>query len=134
MADSGPRARPRSSGPDRRRLTGRRGEAVAAAYLVGQGYEILARNVRTRYGEIDVVAREGETLVFIEVRARRGSDLGTPEESIDARKQARLVALSEAYLADLAEPPAACRIDVVAVELSGSTVRRIDLIRDAVQS
>ena len=120
--------------PDRRRALGRRGEDLAAGYLAELGFEILGRNVRTRYGELDIVARERETLVFVEVRARRDDRLGSPEESVDARKQAKLVALAEAYLATLPEPPAACRIDVVVVEIRAGAVQRLELIRDAVQA
>ena len=120
--------------PDRRRALGRRGEDLAAGYLAELGFEILGRNVRTRYGELDIVARERETLVFVEVRARRDDRLGSPEESVDARKQAKLVALAEAYLATLPEPPAACRIDVVVVEIRAGALQRIELIRDAVQA
>lgn len=119
---------------DHRRALGRRGEDVATAYLVGIGYEILGRNVRTRYGELDIVAREGETLVFVEVRCRQNDRLGSPEESVDARKRAKLVALAEAYLATLVEQPPACRIDVVVVEIRGGAARRLELIRDAVQA
>lgn len=120
--------------PDHRRALGRRGEDLAAAYLVSLGFEVVGRNVRTRYGELDIVAREGETLVFVEVRSRRDDRLGSPEESVDARKQAKLVALAEAYLATLPESPAACRIDVVVVEIQAGAVRRLELIRDAVQA
>jgi putative endonuclease len=119
--------------PDRRRATGQIGESLAAAYLSGLGFEILARNVRTRYGELDIIAREGDTLVFVEVRTRRDDRLGSPEESVGPAKQAKLGALAEAYLATLDEPPAACRIDVVVVELRGGAARRIELIRNAVQ-
>ena len=120
--------------PDHRRALGRRGEDLAAEYLAGLGFRIVGRNVRTRYGEMDIVAREGETLVFVEVRSRRDDRLGSPEESVDARKQAKLVALAEAYLATLPEPPVACRIDVVVVEVRAGAVRRLELIRDAVQA
>ncbi len=123
-----------SQAQDHRRALGRSGEGLAAAYLQGLGFEIVGRNVRTRYGELDIVAREGKTLVFVEVRSRRDDRLGSPEESVDARKQAKLVALAEAYLAELPEPPAACRIDVVVVEVRAGVVRRLELIRDAVQA
>ena len=123
-----------SPAPDRRRALGRRGEDLAAEHLAGLGFEILGRNVRTRYGELDIVAREGQTLVFVEVRSRRNDRLGSPEESVDARKQAKLVALAEAYLATLPEPPSACRIDVVVLEIRAGAVQRLELIRDAVEA
>ena len=112
-----------------RRSTGQRGEEIAAEHLRGLGYEILARNVRTRYGEIDIVARDGDCLVFVEVKTRRSLALGAPEESVDGRKLAQVTALAEAYLATLAEQPANCRIDVVAVELGpGGNTRRVSVI------
>ncbi len=118
---------------DDRRATGRRGEALAVAHLTGLGYEVLATNVRTRYGELDVVAREGEVLVFVEERTRHGGALGTPEESITPRKRRRLVELAEAYLQTLPEPAPPCRIDVVAIDLGpAGVVRSVELIRDAV--
>jgi putative endonuclease len=120
--------------PDHRRALGRRGEDVAATYLADLGFEIVGRNVRTRYGELDIVAREGESLVFVEVRSRGDDRLGSPEESVDARKQAKLVALAEGYLATLPEPPSSCRIDVVVVEIRAGVVRRLELIRNAVQA
>ncbi len=118
---------------DERRATGRRGEAIAAEYLTRLGYQIVQTNVRTRYGELDIIAREGEVLAFVEVRTRRGSALGSPEESITPRKRRRLTELAEAYLQTLPEPLPPCRIDVVAVDLGpGGIVRRVELIRDAV--
>jgi putative endonuclease len=96
-------------------VLGRAAEDWAAGYLEQQGYTILARNWRARPGgELDIVARDGPWLVFVEVRARRGEALGGPEESITPRKQARLAHLAEAYLAECGwEGP--WRIDVLAV-------------------
>ena len=81
-----------------RRQVGDRGEKLAADYLRSRGYDIIESNFRCREGEIDIVARKGETLVFVEVRTRRGRDFGTPEESISPLKQQRLVSLAEAYV------------------------------------
>lgn len=118
---------------DSRRATGRRGEAIAAEHLAGLGYRILQTNVRTRYGELDIVAREGDVLTFVEVRTRRGSTFGSAEESVTPQKRRRLTELAEAYLQTLPEPPPLCRIDVVVVDLGpGDSVRRVELIRDAV--
>jgi putative endonuclease len=116
-----------------RQTTGARGEDLAAAYLAEQGYVIERRNVRTRYGEIDLVAREGETLVFVEVRCRHGESLGSALESLTPRKRERMRTLAEAYLQTLPEPVELCRIDVVAIALRlDGTPERIDLVRDAV--
>ncbi len=69
---------------------GRRGEAIAARYLAGRGFRILQHRFRTRGGEIDLVAEEGETLAFIEVKTRSSAACGRPAEAVDRRKQARL--------------------------------------------
>lgn len=123
---------------DARAQLGHRGEDIAAAYLAGQGWEILARNWRTRAGELDIVARDGEWLVFVEVRARRAGRrgatpiAGAPEESVTPRKQLQLIAMSEAYLFELpfAGP---VRIDVIALELAADgSVVRLHHMRDAV--
>jgi putative endonuclease len=111
---------------DDRRGLGRRGEELAARHLAAQGYEILARNWRCETGELDLVARDGDCLALVEVRARRGRVMGTPEESITVAKQARLVALAEAYVQEY-DWPGDYRIDVVAVELD----RRGRLLRVA---
>jgi putative endonuclease len=96
---------------------GRAGEARAARFLEAQGYVLLARNWRVREGELDIVAQEGDTLAFVEVKTRRSNAYGLGEESIDARKQQRLALLAERFLA--AHPDLAfqqCRFDVVVID------------------
>jgi len=118
---------------DGRRRLGACGERLAAAHLEAKGYRIRDRNYRCREGEIDIVAQDGETLVFVEVRTRRGDALGGPAESVTARKEARLVAAAMAYVQALPEPPADQRIDVVAVQLSpGGRLLAVDHIEGAV--
>ena len=118
---------------DGRRRLGAFGERLAAAHLEAKGYRIRDRNYRCREGEIDIVAQDGETLVFVEVRTRRGDALGGPAESVTATKQSRLVAAATAYVQTLAEPPADQRIDVVAIQLSpAGRLLAIDHIEGAV--
>ena len=101
---------------DYKQKLGQRGEDIAAAHLrEEQGYQILARNWRCPAGELDIVAREGETLAFVEVRARRGDRYGTPEESITPAKQAKLVELAQTYLQENDLSDENWRIDVVAL-------------------
>ena len=97
------------------------GEALAAAYLERRGLRILSRNYRCRFGEIDLVAESGSTLVFVEVRARRSDDFGGPGESITAAKRRRLVAAARHYLAATGERPA--RFDVVLIRGEPGTGR-----------
>jgi len=118
---------------DYKRRLGQRGEGIAAAYLGEQGYEVLARNWRCPAGELDIVARDGETLAFVEVRTRRGDRYGTPEESITPAKQAKLVELAQTYLQENGLAGENWRIDVVAVEMDRrGRVTRLNLIRNAV--
>jgi putative endonuclease len=90
-------------------------EERAARFLAEQGLQILARNYRTRLGEIDLIARDGATLVFVEVRLRTSERFGGALGSIDARKRHRIEAAARQYLGRLGrEPP--CRFDVITVE------------------
>jgi putative endonuclease len=118
---------------DYKRSLGRRGEEIAVAHLQGQGYSILDRNWRCSAGELDIVAREGETLAFVEVRTRRGNRFGSAEESITPAKQAKLVELAQTYLQEHSLSDQAWRIDVVAVEMDRrGEVKLLNLIRNAV--
>jgi putative endonuclease len=105
---------------------GQEKERIACAYLQDKGLLLLERNYRCRRGEIDMVMREGNTLVFVEVRYRASTRFGTPAETVDIRKQRKLAAAASHYLQrNPTELP--CRFDVIA--LSGTN--RIDWIRDA---
>lgn len=109
--------------PSARGALGAFGESAAAAHLLRQGAAIVARNWRCRYGEIDLVARMGGQLLFVEVRTRRrrGPDDVSPEESVGAAKAARMRRLAYAYLAEAGlDPEAPWRIDLVAVEVDGA--------------
>jgi len=116
---------------DPRRALGARGEEEAARFLRRAGMEILGRNIKTRLGELDLVARDGGVLVFVEVKARRADAFAPPELSVTAAKQRKLVALAQAYLQELPEPLPPCRFDVVAVLLPDGGPPRIRHIRDA---
>ena len=101
---------------DRRRGTARRGEALAALFLRLKGYRMEARNWRCPLGEIDIVARDRKTLVFVEVKARTSASAGSPEAAVNPQKQARLVQLAQVYLTQVHGPTPPCRFDVIAVE------------------
>lgn len=96
-------------------LAGRAAEDASAALLERHGLALVARNYRTRFGEIDIVARDGDTLVFVEVRARAGRGYGGAAASVDGVKQRKLVAAARHFLARLGREPA-CRFDVVSWE------------------
>ena len=104
--------------PDPRRALGNLGERLAEQHLLAKGYAIRERNFRIREGEIDLIAEDHGTLVFVEVRARRGGRMGTAIESLTPAKQRRLVALAEAYGQLHEDLPNDQRIDVIALDLS----------------
>lgn len=117
-----------------RRDLGAAGEAAAAAWLEARGYTLLARNVRTRYGEIDLVARQGSCVVFVEVKSRTGEAFGHPAEAIMPLKQHRLARLAAAYLHRWSLDHCAVRFDAISVRLDASgSISEIEHIRDAFQ-
>ena len=114
-----------------RQEVGRWGENLAAMYLAERGYTILERNVRTSYGEIDLIARqeigsgqpeeetdEGSVLVFVEVKTRRSTKFGLPEEAMTSRKQTHLLAAIQSYLQSNPELTGSWRVDVIAIRHS----------------
>jgi len=111
---------------------GRRGEALAAEYLKKQGYSIIEQNARSRLGEIDLVARDRKTLVFVEVRTRRSGDF-TPEESVAWPKQRKLAALATQYVQKQGDADSDWRVDVIAIEIDAwDNVVRLDHLESAV--
>ena len=100
---------------DARGELGRRGEALAADFLRTNRYTIVARNYRCRAGEIDLIALDGEVLVFVEVRSRSGIGVGTPFESVDGRKQAQVARVARYFLAAHGWHDRDARFDVVGV-------------------
>jgi len=92
----------------------RRGENLAARFIAGLGYKILARNYRSAVGEIDIVARDRDTLVFVEVKTRADDD-PRPEDQVNRGKQHRLTRAAKSYLARYGSPPPGARFDVVAI-------------------
>ena len=105
---------------------GRKAEARAATFLEKKGLRIVAHNWRCRFGEIDLVARDGSTLVFVEVRARTSRSFGGAAESIGFAKRRKLIATANLYLA-ARRLDAACRFDAVLIEADG----RMRWVRDA---
>jgi putative endonuclease len=119
--------------PSKRKETGAIGEKLAADFLKKRGYKILQRNFRCREGEIDIIARKGECLVFVEVRTKKNTAFGTPEESVTLSKREKLISLANVYLQAFNNPPQSWRIDVVAVELTpDNRVSRLEHIENAV--
>lgn len=110
---------------------GQYGEDLAARYLTSNGFSVLERNWRCELGEIDIVAREGETLVICEVKTRRGLNYGTPLEAITYKKLTTLRRLAGRWLQTHQVRPAAIRIDVVAIVFDNNTPPSVDHVRGA---
>jgi putative endonuclease len=118
--------------PHARRRLGDRGEKLARDFLAERGYTVLAANYACRAGEVDLVCREGDTLAFVEVKTRRGSLFGAPEEAVTRVKLAHLASAAQTYMVEFGEENTAWRIDVVAVAMGPSgVVEDIRLIRGA---
>jgi len=116
---------------DRRAETGASGEQVVAAHLQALGWRILAQRFRTQGGEVDLVAEEGGTLVFVEVKARRSRSHGQPAESVDARKRARIVLAAHAWMAEHRALDRPCRFDVAEVRFQPDGAAALNLLRGA---
>jgi len=112
-----------------RQGVGRFGERLAVTHLLDQGYAVLERNYRCRWGEIDVVARDGTTLVVCEVKTRRGVGWGTPLESVTAAKAQRLRTLAEHWVRERGVSPGDVRVDVIGVLLEGRDRPLIEHLR-----
>ena len=118
----------------KRRDTGILGERLARDFLKKQGYRILETNYRCSEGEVDIVARHGEFLVFVEVRTKRSLQQGSPEESITPAKMAKLRTIAAHYRQTHDNLPLSWRIDVVAIEMDrNNKLLRIELIENAVE-
>lgn len=108
-------------------MLARYGEERVAFYLEREGYELLARNWRCKRGEIDIIARDGHVLVFVEVKTRCSTRLGTAAEAVDRHKRERLRELALCYISKTGQAAAAYRFDVAAVDAAGKVL----LIKDA---
>ena len=114
----------------RRIRTGKLGEELAVAYLQRAGYRILAQNFRCLHGEVDIIAEDGDIIVFVEVKSRKSEMFGEPQEAVGLEKQKKLSRISLHYLQQKRLETCNARFDVVAVKLLPDGTR-IELIRNA---
>ncbi len=118
----------------RPRTLGERGEAIAARYLRRRRFRIIGRGVRTGLGELDLVAVDGRTVVFVEVKTRHSDEQGHPAEAVDLPKQRRLTVLATAYLKRHGLLNHAARFDVVAVTWPDGRRPKVEHIRNAFEA
>jgi putative endonuclease len=117
--------------PTSRARRGLKAEIIAAEELGRLGYRILDSNYRCRYGEIDLIALEGDTLVFVEVRSRKSLLFGTPAESVTTAKQEKLLITADHYISERNITGKCCRFDVVSVVFGEGSARHVEVIKNA---
>lgn len=113
-----------------RSTVGRLGEKLARDHIRQQGYRVIELNHRSRLGELDIICRDGSTIVFIEVKTRTSDAFGSPAEAVDARKRAKLRRLAQEYLIEHGLEASDVRFDVLGIRLDADPPG-IDHIRDA---
>lgn len=116
--------------PSRRQQYGRKSEALAARHLEKRGYRIIEKNYRTKHGEIDIIAREEDTVVFVEVKARRNNRFGNPKRAVTTEKQRKISMVALQYLKTTGQLKARARFDVVAVHPSADG-ERVEVVTNA---
>jgi putative endonuclease len=115
---------------NRRQKFGERGETLAARYLKRSGYKIIEQNYRTKLGEIDIIARENKTIVFIEVKSRRSIRYGSPKWAVTPDKQRRISKVALYYLKTTEQSDIKARFDVVAIT-SNRDQPQIEIVKNA---
>ncbi len=115
---------------NQRQKLGKKGEELAGTYLEKMGYQVLEQNYRTRLGEIDLIAKHGESIVFVEVKTRRSDSYGSPRLAITPQKQKKLSVAALAYLKSRQKMEAKARFDVVVVKTAGGRPE-IEVIQNA---
>jgi len=107
---------------------GKAGENIAANFLLDKGLVIITRNFRDKFGEIDIIAKDGETLVFVEVKTRRSDHFGIPEEAVTPAKQQQIIRVAMNYLAQGKLLDAPVRFDVIGITLKNGNPEIIHLV------
>lgn len=112
---------------------GNRGEDIAISYLRGMGYRIIDRNYRGKLGEVDIIAKDRDTLVFAEVKTRKNGSFGTPKMAVTKRKKRQLSKVALEYLKMTGLSDVKCRFDVVAIQLDKGR-EGIEVVKNAFES
>jgi putative endonuclease len=119
---------------DHRQSLGKLGENLACAALTGRGYAIIARRYRTKFGEIDIIALDGDTTVFVEVKSRAGDEFGGGAAAVTAWKQRKVSLMATDYVARHRLDNQPCRFDVVTVDVVNGQEPRIEIYMNAFES
>lgn len=117
--------------PNNKKIVGDRGEDIAVDYLKNNGFEIVKRNYRFGHGEIDIVAKKNDILLFVEVKTRKNLEFGPPELAVTKSKQRQIRKIAESYLAENKITEFDCRMDVIAILLKKNLPPEINHIENA---
>ncbi len=109
-------------------ISGRRGEDLAAKYLVSNGFHLIERNYRLKYGEIDIIATKGTETIFFEVKTRNSLRFGLPEEAVNFKKLQKIRKLAEYYASKHPSLPQKLRIKVIAIQITESSLKSLKVI------
>ncbi len=115
------------------RELGNYGETVAIQYLVGEGYDILAKNFKCRHGEIDIIAKKDDYIIFVEVKTRRSLSYGTPAEAVDRKKQMKYGKIASIYIRNERLFDSSYRFDIIEIYISSCDSYTINHIENAFQ-
>ena len=115
-------------------VIGRQGEDIAVEWLTSHSYTVIARNYRRPFGEVDIIARQGECLVFVEVKTRSSGQYGSPFDAVTVKKQQQLSRIANDYLARNRLLDTLCRFDVVSVVLEKNQAPMVEVIVNAFES
>ena len=118
---------------NQKQLFGKKSESIAAKYLKKNKYKIITENYRTRLGEIDIIAKDGDTLAFIEVKSRRSDQFGSPKWAVTLQKQRKISMVALQYLKATKQPHRRARFDVVSICFTGNKPE-IELIKNAFET
>lgn len=116
---------------NRSQMLGKKGEKIASKYLKKLGYKILTENYTCKFGEIDIIAKEGKDLVFVEVKTRTNRKFGDPIESVHWNKQQQIIRVAQNYLAQLKNSEMQARFDVISILYPLTDRMQIEVIRNA---
>lgn len=116
---------------DHRKILGEKGEKIAEKFLKKNGFKIIEKNYKNRYGEIDIIAMDGDYLVFVEVKTKSSADFSEPETWVDFKKQNQLIKLANIYISEKDITDVNCRFDVIGITLGKDNKEKIVHIENA---
>ncbi len=116
---------------DHRKTLGTKGEKIAEEFLKNKGFQIIEKNYKNKYGEIDIIAKQEEELIFVEVRTKSSAQFSDPETWVDFKKQNKLIRMANLYISEKDITNTNCRFDVIGITLTKNNNKNITHIENA---